>query len=111
MSHAVIENHNRLGNQEETGALNEAIADTVAIAFKQKIDLTDNPWEISDIRNLSTAPKKFKSVRICTKDNDFGYMHKNNLIISHTFYLASTNLNYDSTNCDLLLGIWFKSML
>ncbi|WP_320410546.1 M4 family metallopeptidase, partial [Candidatus Protochlamydia sp. W-9] len=111
MTHAVIENHNSLGNQGEAGALNEAIADIVAIAFKRKISGIDKGWEISTFRDLSTAPKKFKSVVNYNKDNDYGYVHDNSLIISHTFYLASTSLNYDSTRCDLLLGIWFKSML
>ncbi|CAF23935.1 M4 family metallopeptidase [Candidatus Protochlamydia amoebophila] len=113
MTHAVIENHNPLGNQGQAGALNEAIADIVAIVFKQKkcLDVIDNRWKISTLRDLSQPPKQFKSVDNYNKGNDFGHVHDNSLIISHTFYLASTNLDYDPTHCDLLLGIWLKSML
>ncbi|MBS4163256.1 Uncharacterized protein PRO82_000556 [Candidatus Protochlamydia amoebophila] len=111
MTHALIAYHNPLQYKGESGALDEAIADVAAIAFKQYKNTSPNDWQIGNLRNLSNIPEKFKFSTTYNLGNDFGYVHDNSLIISYTFYLASKNLSHDSTHCKLLFNIWFKSML
>lgn len=117
-THAVV-SHTRiksrlqpLQNIEQSGAINEAIADIVGIVFKHehqgKID-----WEIEKMRNLSEPFSKRKLKLLENgekpgKGNDFGYIHYNSRLISHAFFLAYTELK-KTNNQGLLLEIWFKA--
>ncbi|WP_075883731.1 M4 family metallopeptidase [Candidatus Protochlamydia sp. W-9] len=111
MTHAVFKHNNPLEYEGESGALDEAIADVVTIEFKQKVGLIDNLWKISNFCDLSTEPEPFKPANTYTNENDYGHVHQNSWIISHTFYLASKYLSHNSIDCNELFKVWFKSML
>lgn len=118
-THAVVKYRSPLYDIGESGALNEAVADILAVysfVYNHGGNL-GNPstWRIEGIRNLAVERKigDFKALRegeIPNDDNDYGHIHENSRIMSHAHYLAVqillTKFNGREVYDHTLLIVW-----
>lgn len=96
-THGVIARLYPLADHGEAAALNEAIADKMAIfcyLWNQGGDINnDRQWQIEGIRDL-TDHKDCSTLEILRpgetpdEDNDFGHVHENSRVMSHAYYCA-----------------------
>lgn len=113
--HGLIHNLSKLNKfnpiscqRNEAGALDESIADVLAITFKYW--LGEGNWIMGGInRNLSrpVTMNNFIGSPVCTEANDYGHVHANSSIPSHAFYLAVQNLG--EAHIERFARIWCQA--
>lgn len=100
-THGVIEHLNFLEYKNQSGALNESLADVIGITFKQWLTKRSY-WNMSNLRDLS----KYASMKNYLQTNDDnGGVHSNSAIPNHAFYRAVQNCK----SVLLVAEIWFLS--
>lgn len=108
----------------ENGALNEAISDIFGEIVESFVTGNDIDWQMYNSRNIADPsaqnyPCVYKGdnwgdTLYPIKDNDYGYVHRNSTVISHTAYLMwngidGTDSKKISTND--LAELWYRAML
>ena len=118
LMHQVVKWLNPLGNEGESGAINESIADVAGIVFKcskrskrifSESEHAEDPWRLGGYRHLNkvTIYELFRDVEsgdTPNRDNDYGYVHHNCKILNSGFYLAARLLTHDER-----LRIWLTA--
>lgn len=109
-THGIVHHVGQLLYQDESGALNESIADVFAVAFKHWKNGGETDWKIGNLRDLSLS-KTFEQYKVRQEEpsnlNDFGHVHNNSKIPSHAFYVACKISGLSSWN---MAKIWFEAL-
>jgi Zn-dependent metalloprotease len=107
-THAIISSLRFLYYKNESGALNESLADVFFIAFKHWQTPNTLDWTIGD-RDLSSHPGKFRiTSETPSSNNDYGYVHSNSAIPNHAFYIATKTSDF---SLSLIAKIWLSAFL
>jgi Zn-dependent metalloprotease len=106
-THAIIHELIGLPSTGEPGALNESIADVMAIVFKRFHG--DLSWNVLD-RDMSQHcdMRSHRQERVCTEGNDQCHVHDNSRIPSHVFFCAATIC---SNQFERVAHVWFRAMM
>lgn len=133
LTHGVVQYECNLNYQDQSGALNESLADVFGIMIKQRVknqDVTQSDWLIGEnvligeqyaLRSfkapgtayvnhpdLGSDPQPSKMSGYTDDPNDNGGVHLNSGITNHAFYLAATTIGgfaWEKTG-----KIWYAAM-
>jgi len=109
--HGIITRLRPINYQNESGALNESLADVFGIAFNFA-RLGDTSWKIVD-RDISVPVNVAHNLTPYARDpshlNDYGGVHTNSRIPSHAFYIAVQLINEPRDS--RIAQIWFLAFL
>jgi len=110
--HAVVSKFAGLNYREESGALDEAMADVMGLAFSEWFTGITS-WTIID-RDLSRCIDMRSFQRLTPREvpserNDYGYVHDNGRIPSHAFFYAVREFN--GLLHGKVLHVWFNAIL
>ena len=108
----------------ENGALNEAMSDIFGEIIESKTTGNKMDWMMDEYRNIREPyllgnPIVYKGVdwketSNPTKDNDYGYVHSNSTVISHSAYLMWNGIDGNASkkiDTDMLAKLWYRAML
>lgn len=112
--HAIVQSFRPLNYQDQSGALNESLADVFGIAFRHWLTGQDS-WRVADRdlqRHIDTRSLAGR-VSAPSRDNDYGYVHYNSTLPSHVFYqvtaLMRSRLFPQYGALPLAAKIWFAA--
>lgn len=119
-THAVIHHVNPLDGFGQAGALNESLADVVAIVFARGL-LGQKDWKmhIDNDENKDRDLSKCKETKSYTPlyddkgntTNDHGNIHYNSQFFSHAFYKLVQKLGKFKNEREVLIQIWWPAFL
>lgn len=108
----------------ENGALNEAMSDIFGEIIESKVTGKEIDWMMDEYRNIKEPfwlrnPIVYKGVywqetSDPSKDNDYGYVHNNSTVISHSAYLMWNGIDGNASkkiDTDKLAKLWYRAML
>lgn len=105
-THAIVSSIAGLTYANQSGALDESMADVFGITFKHWLTKNSDNWTIAG-RNLAQHPETFAPhTDRPTLANDYGGVHQNSLIPSHAYYIAVQLSGQEL----LIANIWFKAL-
>lgn len=102
--HGIIEYLNPLVYRNQSGALNESLADVMGITYEWWSQGGYTDWKIGNLRNLSKRAS-MRNYRVIPNDN--GGVHTNSAIPNHAFFLAV--MGSGSMAMEEVSKIWFKA--
>lgn len=107
----------------ENGALNEAMSDIFGEIIESKVTGNEIDWMMDEYRNIKEPyllgnPIVYKGVdwqetSNPSKNNDYGYVHSNSTVISHSAYLMWNGIDGNASkriDADKLAKLWYRAM-
>lgn len=108
----------------ENGALNEAMSDVFGEIIESKVTGNEIDWMMDEYRNikepyLQENPIVYRGVAWQETsnpsiNNDYGYVHSNSTVISHSAYLMWNGIDGNTSkkiDTDKLAKLWYRAML